>query len=170
MLHRSLAVAPPRVSINPAPRGRPGPPVPAVAAKPSGQSGQSGQSAQRTTSTPAQSSAQAVATGSGPPSALYSAAAALFRSAGATEHPVIDARGQDQPMSDESAIVRRSPAAAPAVPMTEFDARTIRPPMMVNPVANSRELDELVDIVVARIEQRVVDELERRGRRGAGGI
>jgi hypothetical protein len=54
--------------------------------------------------------------------------------------------------------------------MTEFDARTIRPPMMVNPVANSRELDELVDIVVARIEQRVVDELERRGRRGAGGI
>jgi hypothetical protein len=30
-------------------------------------------------------------------------------------------------------------------------------------------LDELVDLVVARIEQRVIDELERRGRRGIPG-
>jgi hypothetical protein len=35
----------------------------------------------------------------------------------------------------------------------------------------SRELDELVDQVVERIEQRVVDELERRGRyRTPGGF
>jgi hypothetical protein len=32
----------------------------------------------------------------------------------------------------------------------------------------SRQLDELVDLVVERIEARVVDELERRGRRTVG--
>jgi hypothetical protein len=32
-----------------------------------------------------------------------------------------------------------------------------------------RELDELADLVVERIEQRVIDELERRGRRGLPG-
>lgn len=32
----------------------------------------------------------------------------------------------------------------------------------------SRQLDDLVDLVVERIEARVVDELERRGRRTAG--
>lgn len=31
-----------------------------------------------------------------------------------------------------------------------------------------RQLDDLVDLVVERIEQRVIDELERRGRRGTG--
>ena len=36
--------------------------------------------------------------------------------------------------------------------------------------APPRQLDELVDLVVERIEQRVIDELERRGRRGMGGF
>jgi phage-related minor tail protein len=34
---------------------------------------------------------------------------------------------------------------------------------------NGRQLDELADLVVERIEQRVIDELERRGRRGVPG-
>ena len=33
----------------------------------------------------------------------------------------------------------------------------------------ARQLDEFVDLVVERIEQRVIDELERRGRRGNPG-
>ena len=33
---------------------------------------------------------------------------------------------------------------------------------------SSRQLDEFVDLVVERIEARVVDELERRGRRTGG--
>ena len=33
---------------------------------------------------------------------------------------------------------------------------------------SSRQLDQLVDLVVERIEARVIDELERRGRRTGG--
>ena len=35
---------------------------------------------------------------------------------------------------------------------------------------SNREWDDLVDIVVQRIEQRVVDELTRRGRRSTPGV
>ncbi|TAM90852.1 MAG: hypothetical protein EPN43_05130 [Jatrophihabitans sp.] len=45
-----------------------------------------------------------------------------------------------------------------------------RPPVAsAAPKIDPRQLDELVDQVVERIEQRVVDELERRGRFGALG-
>jgi hypothetical protein len=167
-LRRSLAVAPPRLSISPAPRRRPGPPVPAVAAK-----------TPASTPAPAPSpapSTQSSAMAGGAPSALYTAAAALFRSVSPTGlgHPIIDAasaREQDHPMSDEAAIVRRSPAPAVARIGGFDDAPVVRPPLGPSGLAaNPHDLDELVDIVVARIEQRVVDELERRGRRGSGGF
>ncbi len=41
---------------------------------------------------------------------------------------------------------------------------------MVADQLSRREWDELVDIVVERIEQRVVDELSRRGRRYSPGV
>jgi hypothetical protein len=65
-------------------------------------------------------------------------------------------------------VIRRSPLspAAYAGGLTQSGAAP-RPPYGAN--AGALDMDELVDAVVERIEQRVVDELERRGRRQTPG-
>ncbi|MEO9137809.1 MAG: hypothetical protein ABI345_01955, partial [Jatrophihabitans sp.] len=57
-------------------------------------------------------------------------------------------------------------SAAYSSPMEDFGfPMSVAPPRMGRP-----ELDLIVDSVVERIEQRVIDELERRGRRHTPGV
>jgi hypothetical protein len=72
-------------------------------------------------------------------------------------------------------VVRRFGAGAPAwldaPPGTPLGPMAPQSSIIPDSRLTSRELDELVDQVVERIEQRVVDELERRGRyRTPGGF
>jgi hypothetical protein len=171
-LHRSFAVAPPPVRIGshrggtgrgprigghrtpPAPPAAP-PPVPAVAGGAAPGSNPGG---------------AAGSNPGGPPSALYAAAAALFGQP--------EAAGQAGPAGRPDLMPAPPPVPAAAnrgTPMSEEVARRISAPSAVagepgGAVPATRQLDELVDLVVERIEQRVVDELERRGRRGTGGF
>ena len=55
------------------------------------------------------------------------------------------------------------PAAPPAVPPTALAFRRDLP-------AAHPDLDHLVDLVADRVEERVVAELERRGRHGSVGV
>ena len=76
-------------------------------------------------------------------------------------------------MSESVPVVRRLAATGsrPGTPATDAPPgpyAMTRPYDAESAPVPSRQLDELVDLVVERIEARVVDELERRGRRTAG--
>jgi hypothetical protein len=71
-------------------------------------------------------------------------------------------------MTDPAPVERRS--TIPPVPLTQGGGAGVRPAWTAPALSDPADLEELVDLVVARIEQRVVDELERRGRRGTAGI
>jgi hypothetical protein len=72
--------------------------------------------------------------------------------------------------SDPSIIRRAAEVSTSGQPAESTETRPLRrSDVPVVPRSVSRQLDELVDLVVERIEQRVVDELERRGRRGVPG-
>jgi hypothetical protein len=116
-----------------------------------------------------------------PTSSLYGSFAELFRAftsdPGSGELPTSPPsalpmrrsayRGGDM-TSDPAFLLRRSTEPDVPTPGSDLNTRAGRAtPVM--PRAVSRQLDELVDLVVARIEQRVIDELERRGRRGIPG-
>jgi hypothetical protein len=64
---------------------------------------------------------------------------------------------------EEPAVIRRfrQSGAEPDQSYTGYqpDAETVSPAM------RSRDFDELIDRIVAKLEQRVLDDLERRGRR-----
>jgi hypothetical protein len=166
VLRPSYVMAPPPVSIRPtgpAPSGRAGPPVPEVARR----TPLSGTGAATGPSQPSQ------------PSPLFAAASALLRTVapptGGAPAPISDPE-RGHPMSDNLPDVRRSGQVAPfagAAGAAGSDVfRPVRlPDTHVRSSAPSagRELDDLVDLVVERIEQRVIDELERRGRRGNPG-
>jgi len=63
---------------------------------------------------------------------------------------------------DEPAVIRRfresSGGSEPQFPGIDLDEST-------SPAMRSRDFDELIDRIVAKLEQRVIDDLERRGRR-----
>ncbi len=68
-------------------------------------------------------------------------------------------------------IMRHADAGAPEI-IRRFDDGSIPASVTAEhaPALSREQVDQLVDDVVARIEQRVVDELERRGRRQMPGI
>ncbi len=192
----SLVVAPPPVSVGPRRAGPPVPPVPDVAragGRP-GPGASAATSAPRHRSATSPAAPSAAASG-GPRSALYAAAAALFAATGETTGSAAAAYGSPAvgrhatggaggagagtagaigqgpggaAMSENVPAVRRfrgelndgggdAPAATGAGPWSDPS----------HPIP-ARQLDEFVDLVVDRIEARVVDELERRGRRTGG--
>ncbi len=58
-----------------------------------------------------------------------------------------------------------------ALPATDLLGSTASVAGFEGAEPSARHLDEFIDLVVERIERRVIDELERRGRRGnAGGF
>ena len=64
--------------------------------------------------------------------------------------------------ADEPAVIRRlrESGGGSESPVTGFDTDE-----QVSPAMRSRDFDELIDRIVAKLEQRVLDDLERRGRR-----
>lgn len=184
-VQRSMVVAPPRVSVRHAdlaPAGG-GPAVP--------DSARSGRAAPPA---PTQRSAPSPRTGApsaalpagievdGPVirRSLSGAAHSLFRSllqspgaAGAATRPDSVQSGSvgmfdNQPERrhshgpDEPAVIRRfresTSSSEPQFPGVDPDEST-------SPAMRSRDFDELIDRIVAKLEQRVIDDLERRGRR-----
>jgi hypothetical protein len=177
-LRRSLVVAPPPVGLA---RSRPQPSVPAPAAPPATRTSPHASSGS--------SSAPGSATGSNR-SALYAAAAALFAAPGSGAAPGTAAAAEPRGDASGPADLRRfvdglSGPQSGGAPMSENlpALRRLQAPVAVNPAGtvaavaggpgeaasiSSRQLEQLVDLVVERIEERVVDELERRGRRTGG--
>jgi hypothetical protein len=109
-------------------------------------------------------------------SELYAATAALFRTFAAPPAAPGSATGTalgaplgGEHMSSESPVVRRSVETHTAVQPYEPPDAVPNLPGVPYADAPGARLDELVDLVVERIEQRVIDELERRGRRGLPG-
>jgi hypothetical protein len=159
VLHRSLLVAPPPLGGGPvAPARRRTPAVPEVA---------------RTQPAPASGSAQ-------PPGAvsrIFASAAELFAAASAAparaggRHALRDTE-RGHPMSEDRSVIRRVAEAPTQMPAAGLEGgpAALQSPSGLPLQPGSRELDEFVDLVVERIEQRVVDELERRGKRVQPGV
>ena len=63
---------------------------------------------------------------------------------------------------DEPAVIRRlrESTGSSDPQLSGFD-----PDESTSPAMRSRDFDELIDRIVAKLEQRVIDDLERRGRR-----
>ncbi|MEO6504146.1 MAG: hypothetical protein ABIQ09_19845 [Jatrophihabitantaceae bacterium] len=173
---RSMVVAPPRVSIRPAELAPAsgGPVVPQVGRRDH-------------PATPV-SQSRPVATGAangveidGPVirRSLSSTAHSLFRSllrspgaAGPATHPDSAQSGsvgmfENSPQRrhahgpDEPAVIRRLHESGGEPQFTGFE----RDEDSVSPAMRSRDFDELIDRIVAKLEQRITDDLERRGRR-----
>lgn len=170
VLRRSFVVAPPPISLG-SRRSTSAPPVPSSAAAPA---------APAAASTAA---APATAAPAGARSSIYTAAADLFRTFGGTSAAQ---RGGDMTDSSSSGahVIRRlstpslAAGGAQGVEATysphqpagwSADAGSGQTVAPAGASLNPRQLDELVDQVVDRIEQRVIDELERRGRFGIVG-
>jgi hypothetical protein len=162
---RGLVVAPPPVSLGGARRGAvaPGePPVPATGPQPS--------------------VTEPVEHG-GDRSALYTAAAALFAAVGESGGSTAPGGFAGSAGSGHasgmpaglSGLLAHPPSASSlgGVPMSQnlparqSDAGLV-PGVTSSVQVTSRQLDEFVELIVERIEARVVDELERRGRRTGG--
>ncbi|MGH8962010.1 MAG: hypothetical protein ACRDWT_12620, partial [Jatrophihabitantaceae bacterium] len=172
VLARSYVMAPPRVSMRPT--RAPGPPLPASAhgSAPEARSRPALAAApgSRTSSASDRSTASDRSSASDR-SAVYASAAALFRSMGPSAAPPANlpaGTGAEvgSPMSDR--VIRRRVEIAGLSMSSDVDSD---PTALLGPSARStgRQLDELADLVIERIEQRVIDELERRGRRGVPG-
>jgi hypothetical protein len=146
---RALVPAPPPVSLRPSAHA--GPPVPDA-----GREVAVSRSAAATAG--AASTANVVRR-----SALADATADIFRAddMAAVISRKVTMEGQDA-MPPESRGLRlvRPPSSSSAAPPSGAEAI----------LSDARQLDELVDAVVDRIERRVVDELERRGRRHDSGV
>jgi hypothetical protein len=106
---------------------------------------------------------------------LVEATAELFRSAGVGRAATIrrldegQAQAMTEPMSanlparpERTLPAVDEPAGSPLTPLAGSDE--------VSDAVVARHLDVLVDMVVDRIERRVVDELERRGQRHNPGV
>jgi hypothetical protein len=153
---RSLLPAPPPVSLRPSAHA--GPPVPAAGS--SSSSSSSATIARSAVATAGAGAASAIRR-----SALADASADLFRADDLT-----------------TAISRKlATEGQAAMPSESRGLQLVRPPTASSPptpgpgaaeaiLADPRQLEELVDAVVDRIERRVVDELERRGRRHDPGV
>ena len=192
-VQRSMVVAPPRVSVRPAdlaPVGG-GPAVPDSARHDRTGSPTTRPSAAGRQNTTSQHSPIPSSTGGSPPGvevdgpvirrSLSGAAHSLFRSllrspgaVGARAHPESVQSGsvgmfENHPQRmhssgpDEPAVLRRlresGGSSEPQFPGFEADEEPGSPAM------RSRDFDELIDRIVAKLEQRVIDDLERRGRR-----
>ncbi|MFL6162101.1 MAG: hypothetical protein ACJ74U_07730 [Jatrophihabitantaceae bacterium] len=178
-VRRAVVVAPPRVSVRPSQQasGVGGPAVPEVA--------RAGSAGRR----PGGSSAAAVeADGPLVRRSLSGAAHSLFRSllAGPPELPAGAGRQPAQPgfgnsvsggitgMFDgphshqpvEPAVIRRfrQPGSDPDPHSGD------QPAADASPAMRARDFDELIDRIVAKLEHRVLEDLERRGRRGIPGV
>jgi hypothetical protein len=92
----------------------------------------------------------------------------MRRAASLSDSSGVSAGSDGSPNFGGTGVIRRSPLnpAAYSGGLTQSGAAP-RPPYGAN--AGALDMDELVDAVVERIEQRVVDELERRGRRQTPG-
>ncbi len=62
---------------------------------------------------------------------------------------------------DEPAVIRRLRESGGESQFTGFEPDE----HSVSPAMRSRDFDELIDRIVAKLEQRITDDLERRGRR-----
>ncbi len=134
---RALLPAPPPISIRRAPRTAPKPPTPVRSATPSLVPGPGGILRQSLVQTTAH---------------LFDAAAASPQVAGDPS------RGVEMLPSGQSTLRVVSAAGQPP---SEPEVPDVAAELLANP----SQLHELVDAIVDRIERRVVDELERRGRR-----
>ena len=63
---------------------------------------------------------------------------------------------------DEPAVIRRLRESAGS---SEPEFSGLHLESSASPAMRSRDFDELIDRIVAKLEQRVIDDLERRGRR-----
>jgi hypothetical protein len=183
-VRRSIVVAPPRVSVRPA-EPRPaagGPPIPASVrggARPSGAGGSGiGSPSDRHSGIAGHSVAGHSGIGTASPAAggdspvirrsLSTTAHALFRSllaspAARSSADAVLAEGNgmfDSTPSHEPAVVRRfgQPGADPGLHQPAGGEPS--------PAMQARDFDELIDRIVAKLEHRILEDLERRGRRG----
>ncbi len=166
-LLRRLTVAPPRVSVNPAASAAP--PVPDVVRRspststPSSSSSSSSPVARSGSTPPAGGVAPASSGGS-----LFERSAHLFDALDDAASAVIHRKYEPgrSAMGESSLVpasVSASSAAGAFIPGVVDDPVTRDEPHTAE--SDRARFDRLVDAVVDRIEQRVIDELERRGRR-----
>jgi hypothetical protein len=103
------------------------------------------------------------------------ARAGLAASLGGTAIPAVplSATGRPSPAGSSSGPIRRftglSSAVSPRSAMSELDDQQPAPQAVADALT-PREWDELVDLVVDKLEDRVRDELARRGRRFSPGV
>ena len=161
-VRRGIVVAPPRVSVRPtAAVAGGGPPVPASA---------------RTGPVKAPAPTQAEADVPVIRRSLSGAAHSLFRSLlrssapGAPDSPVLaEGNGMfDNAQPPEPAVIRRF--HNPGQELDEHLDGHPSAPDELSPAMRARDFDELIDRIVAKLERRVLDDLERRGRRGIPGV
>jgi hypothetical protein len=151
VLRRSFAMAPPRISV------RPGAPATDLASN----------AAAAPESAPAETKSAAD---------IRRHVAQLFQTFNDAEAAgTMDAQqhGQQGRRSMDDAVIRRAGESAPAFAPFDANVRDSRGGQRLERPAtqfNREQMDEIVDGVVARIEQRVIDELERRGRRADPGV
>jgi Meckel syndrome type 1 protein len=162
-LPRALTVAPPRISVRPGETSQVRPGVISRVLPTASASSASASSASR--------AALAGMSGLGRDDAAFLAAASelLGLPPGGTESPSMPGLGGINvgPETPRATVVRRAPSeqleTRPAVAQVD-----VHPPGRAAALARASQperLEALVDLVVERIEQRVIDELERRGRR-----
>ncbi|HEU5270758.1 MAG TPA: hypothetical protein VFU36_12600 [Jatrophihabitans sp.] len=178
-VRRSIVVAPPRVSVRPDETGPAagGPPVPASVrggSRPTGGHGP-GQHDRRPTTGAGPAQAQAGSAGAGGPvvrRSLAETANSLFRSllrstAPSASDPVLAERnGMFDNSASEPAVVRRFRQPNPDHP----DHGDALPDEEHSPAMRARDFDELIDRIVAKLEHRILEDLERRGRRSIPGV
>jgi hypothetical protein len=152
VLPRSYLPAPPPISVRRSPAAAPAaaPAVPAVASD-----------IAAATPTPGRPGAGAILRRTMRDS-LGSAFGLAATAAGPSRWHADEQRGQH--MAEDHQVIRRLRDGSTAGSATQADFE-IEPVTPLPTTTSGQDLDEFVDRVVERIEQRVVDELERRGRR-----
>lgn len=171
-VRRSIVVAPPRVSVRPAEPlpAAGGPPVPASArggsrppAKPGpGKPGPSRPSPQDRHPTTGPDAGAPVIRRS-----LADTANSLFRSLMRNSGPsapdpvLAEGNGMFDSSASEPAVIRRF-----RQPGSDHPEQAAQPDEGFSPAMQARDFDELIDRIVAKLEHRILEDLERRGRRG----
>lgn len=69
----------------------------------------------------------------------------------------------DEPSGHEPAVIRRfrQPGSEPEPHLSDHSGEN-----EISPAMRARDFDELIDRIVAKLEHRILEDLERRGRRG----
>ncbi|MBV9822742.1 MAG: hypothetical protein JO144_10925 [Actinobacteria bacterium] len=178
-VNRSMVVAPPRVSIRPADLApaAAGPPVPTTA-RPSSTSPNSASQSSASRPSAAQHGVGIEADGPVIRRSLAGTAHSLFRSLlrnpgpggpGTSSDPVPSGSTdmfesfQHAHGTDDPPTIRRlhESGGSAEFPVPGHDAADDQ----ASPAMRARDFDELIDRIVAKLEQRITDDLERRGRR-----